>query len=103
MTVETTRHERYVGSRDIDHDASGRRRRGGTGPGPDVLPRHWIWWTLGAVAVGAAAVGVYAWRQYRTLTSAKYNVINYTVPDRAASRRRARARPSTASTRRSRS
>jgi hypothetical protein len=25
-----------------------------------LLPRHWIWWTLAAVAVGAAAVGVYA-------------------------------------------
>ncbi len=45
-----------------------------------LLPRRWIWWTLAAVAVGAAAVGVYAWRQYSTLTSAKFNVVNYTVP-----------------------
>ncbi|HEV7526737.1 MAG TPA: YceI family protein [Acidimicrobiia bacterium] len=45
-----------------------------------LLPRHWILWTLAAVAVAASVAGVYAWRQYRTLTSAKFNVINYTVP-----------------------
>jgi polyisoprenoid-binding protein YceI/mono/diheme cytochrome c family protein len=27
-----------------------------------------------------AAIGVYAWREYRKLTSSKYNVIDYTVP-----------------------
>ena len=47
---------------------------------PFLLPRHWILWTLAAVAVGASVVGVYAWRQYNTLTSAKFKVVNYTVP-----------------------
>jgi polyisoprenoid-binding protein YceI/mono/diheme cytochrome c family protein len=45
-----------------------------------LLPRHWVWWTLAAVAVGASVVGVYVWRQYSTLTSAKFSVVNYTVP-----------------------
>ena len=42
------------------------------------LPRHWILWTLAAVAVGASVAGVYAWRQYQTLTSAKFQVVSYT-------------------------
>jgi hypothetical protein len=45
-----------------------------------AFARRWIWWSLAAVAVGASAAGVYAWRQYHVLTSAKYNVISYTVP-----------------------
>jgi polyisoprenoid-binding protein YceI len=45
-----------------------------------LLPKHWIVWTLAAFAVGATVAGVYVWRQYRVLTSAKYNVISYTVP-----------------------
>jgi polyisoprenoid-binding protein YceI len=45
-----------------------------------TFARHWLLWTLAVFAVGASIVGVYAWRQYHTLTSAKFNVINYTVP-----------------------
>jgi len=45
-----------------------------------LLPRHWILWSLAALAAGATVAGVYAWRQYHVLTSAKYNVISYTVP-----------------------
>ncbi len=45
-----------------------------------LLPRHWFLWSLGVVASVGIAIGVYAWTQYRTLTSAKYNVISYNVP-----------------------
>jgi hypothetical protein len=60
------------------------------GPGDDasappsrwrrLVPRHWVLWSLAVVAAGASAGGVYAWRQYRDLTSAKYTVVGYTVP-----------------------
>jgi hypothetical protein len=39
-----------------------------------------LWVLLGAVAVAATVAGVFAWRQYHTLTSAKYQVVSYTVP-----------------------
>ena len=39
-----------------------------------------MWWVFAAVAIGASAAGVYAWRQYHTLTSTKFSVISYTVP-----------------------
>jgi polyisoprenoid-binding protein YceI len=45
-----------------------------------LLPKHWLLWSLAVVAAGASAGGVYAWRQYRTLTSAKFSVVGYTVP-----------------------
>ncbi len=45
-----------------------------------LVPKHWILWSLAVVAAAAAAVGVYAWRQYRTLTSAKFSVVSYSVP-----------------------
>jgi polyisoprenoid-binding protein YceI len=35
---------------------------------------------MGAIVLIAAAGGLYAWRQYHILTSAKYNVVDYTVP-----------------------
>jgi polyisoprenoid-binding protein YceI/mono/diheme cytochrome c family protein len=41
---------------------------------------RWVWWTLAGFAVIVAAVGFYVWREYRTLTSAKYQVVDYTVP-----------------------
>ena len=66
-------------------------------------PRRWFLLPIGVFAVAAVWVGVHAWRDYRVLTSAKYNVVSYTVPDRAASRRRHRARRCTASIRRTRS
>jgi polyisoprenoid-binding protein YceI/mono/diheme cytochrome c family protein len=49
--------------------------------GSKFRPRHLLWWILGTFAVVALAAGFYAWRQYRTLTSAKYNVVNYSVPN----------------------
>jgi polyisoprenoid-binding protein YceI len=45
-----------------------------------LLPKHWLLWSLAVVAAGASAAGVYAWRQYSTLTSAKFSVVGYTVP-----------------------
>ena len=54
--------------------------RHGRGRVRRLLPRHWLLWTMGVIVVVAAAGGVYAWREYRILTSAKYNVVNYTVP-----------------------
>ncbi len=57
-------------------DDADARRRGLRG----LLPKHWVLWSLAVVAAGASAAGVYAWRQYHTLTSAKYSVVGYTVP-----------------------
>ena len=51
------------------------------GAGSRFRPRHWLWWLLGVIAIGATVIGVYAWHQYHTLTSAKYSVISYTVPN----------------------
>lgn len=45
------------------------------------LPGHWTLWVFGPLVVIVAAVGVYVWTQYRTLTSAKFSTIDYTVPD----------------------
>ena len=44
--------------------------------------RRWRWllWTGAVVFVLASAAGLYAWREYRRLTSSKYNVVDYTVP-----------------------
>jgi polyisoprenoid-binding protein YceI len=42
--------------------------------------RRWLLWVLASVAFVAAVVGVYVWREYRKLTSSKYNVVAYTVP-----------------------
>ncbi len=45
------------------------------------LPGHWALWVLGPLVAIVAAVGVYVWTQYRTLTSAKFSTIDYTVPN----------------------
>jgi polyisoprenoid-binding protein YceI len=37
-------------------------------------------WLAGVFVVAAVGVGAYAWSQYDTLTSSKYNVISYSVP-----------------------
>ena len=42
--------------------------------------RRWPYWLGGTVLAVLVAVGWYAWSQYRTLTSSKYNVVAYTVP-----------------------
>ena len=63
-----------ITTRPGDDAASGRDRS------RRLFPRHWIRWTLAAFAVAAGAIGVYAWRQYRVITSAKYNVISYSLP-----------------------
>ena len=52
--------------------------------------RRWPFWVAGVVVLVVAGAGLYVWRQFRVLTSSKYNVINYTVPERAAPRRRQR-------------
>ena len=62
----------------------------GSGDRRRLLPRRWFLIPIGVFAVAALWAGIHTWRDYRVLTSAKYNVINYTVPDRAASRRRHR-------------
>ncbi len=41
---------------------------------------RWLWWTMAAVLVVVAGAGYYTWRRYRTLTSAEYQVVDYTVP-----------------------
>ncbi len=51
----------------------GRRRRSRV--------RRWVFGLVGLVALVAIAVGVYAWTEYRTLTSATYQVVNYSVPN----------------------
>ena len=43
--------------------------------------RRWPYFAGGFVLIAALAVGGYAWSQYRDLTSSKYQVISYTVPD----------------------
>jgi polyisoprenoid-binding protein YceI len=53
--------------------ATAPRRRG-------LLPRRWFLWVLAVLGVGATAAGLYAWHQYRIVTSAKFNVISFTVP-----------------------
>jgi polyisoprenoid-binding protein YceI len=35
---------------------------------------------MGVILLIVAAGGIYVWREYRTLTSAKYSVVDYTVP-----------------------
>jgi polyisoprenoid-binding protein YceI len=50
-------------------ETSARRRR-----------RRWPYWLGGAVLVVGATAGWYVWQQYRTLTSSKYSVVAYTVP-----------------------
>ncbi len=54
-------------------------------PPPDERPgrkrrRRWPFWLLGVVAVVVVTGAAYVWQQYRTLTSAKYKVIDYAVP-----------------------
>ena len=51
------------------------------GPPSRRFRRRWILYVLGAFAFVLLGIGLYAWRQYRNLTSAKYNVIDYTVPN----------------------
>jgi len=43
--------------------------------------RHWLLSIAALLAIGAAVIAWYAWSQYRVLTSAKYNVIDYSVPN----------------------
>jgi len=45
-----------------------------------LLRRRWFQCALGALVFAGVAFGLYVWRQYRVLTSATYNVIDYTVP-----------------------
>jgi mono/diheme cytochrome c family protein len=45
-----------------------------------VRLRRFVWGAISLVAIGAAAIALYAWSQYRTLTSAKYQDVDYTVP-----------------------
>jgi len=52
----------------------------GTRSWRDRLPRRWYLVPIGVFAVAAAGVGVHAWNDYRTLTSAKFRVVNYSVP-----------------------
>jgi polyisoprenoid-binding protein YceI/mono/diheme cytochrome c family protein len=59
----------------------------GSGPPPaDTHPaderrrRRWPWIFVGVVVAVAGGIGWYTWSQYRTLTSSKYQVVNYTVP-----------------------
>ena len=52
----------------------------GTFPRHPWIFRHWMLSIGALLAIGAAMIAWYAWSQYRTLTSAKYNVIDYTVP-----------------------
>jgi polyisoprenoid-binding protein YceI len=61
-----------MGQPDADADAPRRSRRGRL--------RNWLLGLGGLVVVALLAIGWYAYSQYRTLTSAKYNVISYTVP-----------------------
>jgi polyisoprenoid-binding protein YceI len=42
--------------------------------------RWYVFGTLGFLALAGIVAGVYAWTQYRTLTSSKYQVVNYKVP-----------------------
>jgi polyisoprenoid-binding protein YceI/mono/diheme cytochrome c family protein len=42
---------------------------------------RWVFGGLGVVVLVALAVGIYAWTQYRTLTSATYQVVDYSVPN----------------------
>ena len=54
-------------------------------PSPGRSRRRWLRWALwgmGVVVFLMAIAGVYVWREYRKLTSAKYNVIDYKVPSR---------------------
>ena len=43
--------------------------------------KRWLLYVLGAVAFVLLGIGLFAWREYRKLTSAKYNVVDYTVPN----------------------
>ncbi len=54
---------------------------GGGGRKRRLVPRHWLLWTMGVVIVVLTAGGLYVWREYRTLTSSKYSVVDYTVPN----------------------
>ena len=54
-----------------DEPSPGRRRRRWL---------RWVLWGMGVVVFLMAIAGVYVWREYRKLTSAKYNVVDYTVP-----------------------
>lgn len=43
--------------------------------------RRWVLFVVGGFGLVVLVVGLYAWHEYRTLTSAKYSVIDYTVPN----------------------
>lgn len=45
------------------------------------LPGHWALWVFVPLVVIVLGVGIYVWTQYRTLTSAKFSTIDYTVPN----------------------
>jgi len=58
-------------------------RPGDDGPVDDsrsLLPRRWYLLPIGVFAVAGIWAGLHAWQDYRVLTSAKYQVVSYTVP-----------------------
>ncbi|MBK5288618.1 MAG: YceI family protein [Acidimicrobiia bacterium] len=48
--------------------------------GDTKRPRRWVRWAAGVTLLVAGAIGWFAWSQYRTLSSSKYNNVAYTVP-----------------------
>ena len=52
-----------------------------SGPDPSHRRRRWPYVIGGGLFVVVIAVGWFVWREYRTLTSKKYSVVSYTVPD----------------------